>query len=503
MPIEIDGTSIRAALPAPDGGAKLRIQDGDRTVWEGRIDDSLRLELDGADWAIPEPMRDLLSIRLPSTEHYSSEAFNPLATAFMSLATFRVDGATQRGRWIGPAAVSGQMIPLNIMSGVIHYAQSVFEGSKVYFCRLPGGRVQARMFRPERNAARMWRSALHMGVPLDSGDRGGQPVDLARFTELYLEMTRQAIEANLETLFGAHFGPLDVRSPDFRWDQTPPSVYVRPVMFASGPVLGVKPADHYTLGVYVTPVGKYRADLVLRIERDHPRAFKGGTGAAKAACNYAPTLSMMKALKANKASPPAGSAWTDIYDDILFLGPDGCIEEMGGANFFVLRQEGDRVSLRTPPSLAEDPQADTILPGVTRDTVLQLGRLLGLDVRVEPIALNELLELSAGDARDTAVFTTGTAAGIAPVVALLGKGGRAWRFASWDAVDDPTRLRKLSADPGPPGSALEAGRLLRTCLFRTQLGDHDGLLRTAGDRGRAIVDHAAAEGWVEAFELDG
>ncbi len=502
MSIQIDGTSIHAALPAPEGGATLRLRDGERTVWEGRIDDSLRLELDGAAWGIPEPIRDLLSISLPSTDNYSPAEFVPLATDFMSLATYRVDHASRRGHWVGPAPVSGQLLPLNIMAGALHYAQSVFEGSKVYFTRLADGRIQARMFRPERNAARMWRSALHMGIPLETGERDGKYLDLAGFTDLYLQMTQQAVEANLATLFAGRFGPLDISSPDFRWDETPPSVYLRPVLFASGPVLGVKPADHYTFGIYVTPVGKYRADLVLRIETEHPRAFKGGTGAAKAACNYAPTLNMMRTLKANKAVPPAGATWTDIYDDIPLLAPQGYIEEMGGANFFVLAREGDRVSLRSPPSLAEDPAADTILPGVTRDTVLQLGRLLGFDVRVEPIALTELLELSESDARDTAVFTTGTAAGIAPVVALLGKGGRGWRFASWDDVDDPIRRRKLSADDAAPGSALEAGRLLRTCLFRTQLGDHAGLLESAGDRGQAIIDHAAAEGWVESFELD-
>mgnify|MGYP002632544548 CR=1 FL=1 len=500
MPIQVEGRAISLSLAAPEGGAALSLHDGDREIWSGTVQDALRLRIDGAEWAIPEPLTDLLSIQLPDLDKYTTEAFNPLATGFMSLATLRIDKASGRGRWIGPSAVSGQMLPMNIMAGTIHYAQSVFEGSKVFFCRAGEG-VQARMFRPRRNAARMWRSALQMGIPLDLSDLDGTALTAERFEDLYLGMVRQAVHANLGALFGHGFEPLDTSSPDFKWNETPPSVYVRPVLFATGPVLGVKPADHYTLGVYITPVGKYRADLVLRIERDHPRAFKGGTGAAKASCNYAPTLPMMKALKANKSHPPAGAVWTDLYDDILFVDADGLIEEMGGANFFVMRQEGDRISLRSPVSFDEDPTADTILPGITRSSVLALGRLLGLDVRVEDVALNELLELAPQDARRTVVFTTGTAAGIAPVIALLGPKRETWRFAVWDDIDDPSRLRKLDADPVETSSALEAAHQLRSVLFRVQLGDVAGLREVAGARADAILAYADEQGWLETFAI--
>lgn len=500
MSIEVDGSRISVSLSAPAGGAPLQLKDGERVLWEGTVEDALALELDAGAWNVPAPLTDLLSIKLPGLDAYSTEAFNPLATEFISLATLRVDAKTKTGRWVGPAAVSGQMLPLNVMAGTIHYAQSVFEGSKVFFCKRGDG-VQARMFRPRRNAARMWRSALHMGIPLDSSVLNGAPATREAFEDLYLAMVRQAVEANLSTLFGGGFAPLDTTSPDFKWAETPPSVYVRPVLFASGPVLGVKPAEHYTLGIYITPVGKYRADLVLRVETEHPRAFKGGTGAAKAACNYAPTLPMMKALKHNLKHPPEGAVWTDIYDDILFVDGDGLIEEMGGANFFVIRRDGDSIVMRSPISFDEDSGADTILPGITRSSVLALARLLGMDVRVEDVPLSDLLELSEADARETVVFTTGTAAGIAPVVALLGAGRETWRFAVWDDIDDPNRLRKLSADPAPAGSALDAAKLLRTVLFRVQLGDADGLRRVAPDHAEAVIDHALSEGWLERFDL--
>jgi branched-chain amino acid aminotransferase len=500
MPIEVEGRALSLSLPAPDGGARLSLHDGDQELWSGTVRGGLRLQLDAGEWGVPAPLLDLLSIRLPGLDSYSIDEFAPLATGFLSLATLRLDKVTGRGRWIGPSPVPGQMLPLNVMAGAIHYAQSVFEGCKVFFCRRGDG-VQARMFRPRRNAARMWRSALQMGIPLDASEFDGAPMTAASFEELYLGMVRQAVHANLGGLFGGAFEPLDTASPDFKWNETPPSVYVRPVLFASGPVLGVKPAEHYTLGMYITPVGKYRADLVLRIERDHPRAFKGGTGAAKASCNYAPTLSMMKALKANKKHPPAGSTWTDIYDDILFVDSEGRIEEMGGANFFVMRQEGGSISLRSPRSWDEDRSADTILPGITRSSVLALGRLLGLDVRVEDIALTELLELPEDESRRTVVFTTGTAAGIAPVVALLGADRRTWRFAVWDSIDDPLRLRTLPADDAPVGSALDAAKRLRTVLFRVQLGDEAGLRRVAPDHADAILAYAESEGWLETFAV--
>ena len=329
MSIESDGKRLQLRIAAPEGGAPLRLKDGDTVLWEGNLAQGLDLEFDLEDWGVPEALRQLLSISLPSVDRYSREAFVPLDTALISLATLDVDPATGRGRWSDRAILPGQMLPLSMMSGVLHYAQSVFEGAKVFFVR-DGDGVSARMFRGRRNAARMWRSALRMGIPLDTSEVGPMPLTAQGFEELYLALVRDAVMANVRAgLFEGAFSALDVASDDFNWTATPPALYVRPLLFASGPVLGVKPSGHYTFAVYVTPVGKYRSDMVLRVEREHPRAVKGGTGGVKASCNYAPTLTLMKALTENKASVTASTPWMSVFDDILFLGPGEQIEEMG------------------------------------------------------------------------------------------------------------------------------------------------------------------------------
>lgn len=495
MQVHDDADGLTLSLDAPAGGATARLTDGERTLWEGPVQDRLALTL-GAGWPIPPTLVDLLQLSLPGTDQYSAEAFAALATPFVGLATLRFDGDV--GRWIGPDVVASQLLPIPLMAGALHYAQSVFEGAKVFFVR-DGDAVVGRMFRPGRNAARLWRSAQHMGIPLERSERDGVTVDKDGFERLFLQMVGDVVAANLRAgLLAGAFAPLDPSAPGFSWTSAPPALYLRPVLFASGPVLGVKPASHYTLGIYVTPVGKYRADLVLRVMRGHSRAWKGGTGAAKAACNYAPTLRMMAELKANKAEPGPDAVWTDVYDDLLFLGPDGEVEEMGGANFFVLRQEGERVVLRTPPCLHDDPAADTILPGITRLTVLELARAMGLDVVIGALPLRSITGLPAAEARRAAVFTTGTAATIAPVLAL-NDGGEVQRFAVWDSVEDPTRRRSVTADAAEPGSALDVARLLRKVLFKVQLGDEAGLRALVPDFADALIEKSRA--WSRVFPV--
>jgi len=498
LSIESDGRTLQLRLAAPEGGATLRIKDGDTVVWEGSHTTDLQLEIDLEAWQVPEPLRQLFGVNLPPLTDYSTAAFTPLATSWIGLATLTCDKTTGTGFWSERAVLPGQMLPISVLAGSLHYAQAVFEGQKVFFVR-DGEETSARTFRADRNARRMWHSALRMGIPLDTSTVDGSPLDAEGFVSLYGELVRKAIAANADAgLFEGEFAPHDRSDPDFNWHATPPALYVRPILFATGPVLGVKPADHYTLVMYVTPVGKYRGDMVLRVERTHPRAVKGGTGAVKASCNYAPTLTMMQELTENRAAATADQPWESVFDDILFIGPGEQIEEMGGANFFVLGREGDALVLRTPPSLQESDEADTILPGVTRDTVLEIGRSLGLNVQVDQISLARLMEMSPAEARATAVFTTGTAAGIAPVVALL-DGDRAQHFAVWDDVDDDVRHRHLSADPVAPGSALETGKRIRTLLFRSQLGDRAGIERVAGEHAAGLL--TKLDGWVESFSL--
>jgi branched-chain amino acid aminotransferase len=502
MSVRSDGRQIQLHVAAPPGGAPLRLLDGDRVLWEGELSQGLRLELDGERWGVPEPLRELLAQSLPlMAENYSPRAFAPLATPWTGLATYTVDIPARRGRWSAPALIPGQTLPISVMAGVIHYAQSVFEGSKVFFRKMADGSVEARMFRTRSNAGRMWRSALRMGVPLEMAAGTGGPGTPETWDAFYLDLVRRTVRANVAAgLFQGGFQPHELGDPKFNWDATPTALYIRPALFATGPVLGVKPSAHYTLMMYVTPVGKYRGDLVLRLERQRPRAFHGGTGAVKASCNYAPTLTMMAELTENKLRATETTPWHQIYDDILFLNDVGDFEEMGGANFFVIGQEKGKVVLRTPSSIFEDDAADTILPGVTRGSLLEIATEIGMEVEVGPLPAARLLEIDEGEARRTAVFTSGTAAGVAPVVALL-DGERVQRFAVWDDVDDPSRHRTLKADPAPAGSALAMGRLLRTLLFRIQLGDDAGVRNLLPKLGDRLLQKTRAEAWVEVFRI--
>lgn len=492
---------LSTSVTAPSGGAPAQLWDGDKLLWEGAASRELRLELDSVRWEIPEPLRDLLEMPLPPLGSWTPDKFAPLDTHWLGLATCRLGPTLLDGRWTAPAAVPNSLLPLSIVAGVLHYAQSVFEGAKVFFRAREGGRVEARTFRTDRNARRMWNSARRMAMPLERTTFAGELVDEAVFTRIYRDTVRAAVEANIrDGLFAGLFQPIDVRDPSFPWHYAPRALYVRPVLFASGPVLGVRPSDHYTLAVYVTPAGRYRADLVLRVERERHRAWPGGTGAVKASANYAPTLLMMKELLDNKLARDENTPWERIFDDLLFVDGQGRIEEMGGANLFVVTDEGGRIVVRTPPSIDDDPGADTILPGVTRETLVELAGLLGAEVRVEDVPLKSITGLAAEEARRRAVFTTGTAAGVAPVVGVL-DGETFVRFASWDDVEDPTRNRSLRADPAPEGSALAFGHLLRAVLFRVQLGDDEGLRAITPQHAEAVLRHVEDRGWIERFDV--
>jgi hypothetical protein len=173
---------------------------------------------------------------------------------------------------------------------------------------------------------------------------------------------------------------------------------------------------------------------------------------------------------------------------------------MGGANFFVLRKDGERLLLRTPPSMRERGDADTILPGVTRSTIIDLASLLGIEVEVERIKLRSCMDMDVHRARRTAVFTTGTAAGVAPVIGLR-HAGKVQRFGVWDDVDSPQRNRRLKADPSPPGSALNAAKILRGVLFALQFGDEQRLREHAGEYAEVVIARAVEQNWIQKFEV--
>mmetsp|Transcript_120993 Transcript_120993/g.314203 ORF Transcript_120993/g.314203 Transcript_120993/m.314203 type:complete len:278 (-) Transcript_120993:33-866(-) len=227
-------------------------------------------------------------------------------------------------------------------------------------------------------------------------------------------------------------------------DWVPPAgsgaLYLRPLLFGSGAGLGVGPSSEYTLVVYAAPVGEYfksagGGGAHMRLESDHQRAATRGVGDVKYAGNYAPCFL------------PQSQARADGFSDIIYLDESGrWIEEAAASNFFCVGQDG----------VLRSPGLGTILPGVTRDSVLQLARRLVDEGDVGPGSLRgvEAGRVSAQDALGSVeAFVTGTGAGLTPVRRLV-CGHREARFEC----------------PGP------ATQRLRDALTGLQLEDQEDAL---------------------------
>ncbi|HEX2857821.1 MAG TPA: branched-chain amino acid aminotransferase [Propionibacteriaceae bacterium] len=251
-------------------------------------------------------------------------------------------------------------------SAVLHYAQEIFEGLKAY--RHADGSVW--LFRPEKNAERFARSARRLALP---------------------ELPVDDFVASIETL---------VRI-DERWVPTgaEQSLYLRPFMIANENFLGVRPAEKVLYSLIASPVGSYFKGGVtpvdIWISTDYTRAAPGGTGAAKCGGNYAASLL------------PQQQAYEQGCSQVLFL--DGreqkWIEELGGMNMFVVTREGRLIT----PELT-----GSILEGVTRDSILEVGSELGLQPEERRLSLAELTEgVQSGGI--TEVFACGTAAVLTPI----------------------------------------------------------------------------------------
>jgi len=258
----------------------------------------------------------------------------------------------------------GDLMPYGDMkispaAGVLNYGQGLFEGMKAY--RTSKGRVV--FFRPEENARRMQRGADRLKMP---------PVP----ESIFVDAVEQCVQHNL------------------RW--LPPSgrgaMYVRPLLMGSGPVLGVSPAPSYRFLVYVTPVGPYFKGGVtaidLLISEEYHRAAPGGSGGVKAIGNYAPGMMPSKKAKA------------EGFAEVIYLDAEThtCIEEVGAANFFCVK---DGV-LYTPELTG------TILPGITRDSLIKLARHNGIEVHETKVTAE--FAMQADEA-----FCCGTAAVISPI----------------------------------------------------------------------------------------
>ncbi|GER54089.1 branched-chain-amino-acid aminotransferase [Striga asiatica] len=246
--------------------------------------------------------------------------------------------------------------------------KGLFEGTKA--CRRENGGIY--LFRPQENAIRMQNGAHRMCMPSPS-------------LHQFLDAVTQTALANT------------------RWIPPPGkgSLYIRPLLIGSGPVLGLAPASEYTFLVYASPVGNYfkrgTAPLNLYVEDEYHRATNGGAGGVKSITNYAPVL------KAISRARERG------FSDVLYLDSANKrnIEEVSSCNIFILK--GNVLSTPAPNG--------TILEGVTRKSIMDIARFLGYKVEERCIPIEEL-----SDADE--VFCTGTAVGVIPVGSITYKGNR-------------------------------------------------------------------------------
>jgi branched-chain amino acid aminotransferase len=268
--------------------------------------------------------------------------------------------------WYEPRVEARAPIPMDPASAVLHYAQEIFEGLKAY--RMPDGGVA--MFRPDANASRFAASAQRMAMPQLPG-------------RLFLDSLHRIIEVDREWI------PLDEDG----------SLYLRPFAFASEVFLGVRPSMEYLFLVIASPVGAYFSGgvkpVTVWVSPDYTRAAPGGTGAAKCGGNYAAGLAAQ------------AEAIEHGCDQVVYLDAvqRASIDELGGMNVFFVLDDG---SLVTPPLTG------TILPGITRDSIITLARRAGRQVEERPMGFDEWRD-GAASGRIREAFACGTAAVITPI----------------------------------------------------------------------------------------
>jgi branched-chain amino acid aminotransferase len=272
----------------------------------------------------------------------------------------------ENGAWQKPVIKPFENLSLSPATTFMHYGQAIFEGVKAY--KDPNGNPV--IFRPRDNWKRMNRSAERMALP-------DVPEDM------FIEGIRQLVSLDRDWVPSS--------------EQT--SLYIRPFMFAIDEFIGVRPAEKFMFMIITSPAGPYYSKPVsIYVQDQYVRAFPGGIGFTKAAGNYG--MSMYPTMQIKKMG----------YDQILWT--DGFehkyVQEIGTMNFFVVI--GDKV-------ITPDILHDTILAGVTRDSVITLLREKGITVEERLISIDEIAEAhKAGTLKEA--FGTGTAASIAPIYAL-------------------------------------------------------------------------------------
>lgn len=284
------------------------------------------------------------------------------------------------GTWGNLQVLPYGPIPMSPAISALHYGQAIFEGMKAY--RQANGKIS--VFRPEKNFERFNKSAVRMSMP-----------------EITKEIFMQGIAALIEI--------------DERWvpAQEGYSLYIRPVMFATDPYLGVKPSDKYTFALLTTPTGTYYSKaLKVKIETEYTRADDGGVGYAKTAGNYARSLY------------PFAEAQKEGFDQLIWTdaATHEFIEEAGTANLiFVINGKLLTPSVRS-----------TVLDGVTRDTIIQLAKKAGIEVEERRVSVKEVIE-----GIENGTLTDAFAAGTAATVTHIGEIG--YQGKTYTLTDPATR----------------------------------------------------------------
>lgn len=254
---------------------------------------------------------------------------------------------------------------------VFHYGQEIFEGLKAF----KGQDDQILLFRPEDNLERMNKSAVRMCMP-----------------RIPVEGVLKAMKA------------LVYLDRDWVPDNEGATLYIRPTMISTEPALGLRPSNEYIFFIIMSPVGAYYAEgfnpVKIYVEDTYVRAVPGGVGEAKTGGNYAASV---KALTEAQQKGYTQVLWLDARERKY-------IEEVGTSNIFIII--GDEII--TPPLKG------TILPGITRDSVLQLARDHELKTSERAISIDEVVQANEnGQLKE--IFSTGTAAVISPIGELLYK----------------------------------------------------------------------------------
>ncbi len=273
----------------------------------------------------------------------------------------------KNGAWEEGILTDDATVTISECAGVLQYAQTCFEGMKAYTTE--DGRIVT--FRPDLNAARMKDSCERLQMPVFPEDK-------------FVEAVCKVVEAN------------EAYVPPYGSGAT---LYLRPYMFGSNPVIGVKPADEYQFRIFATPVGPYFKGgvkpLTIRV-CDYDRAAPHGTGHIKAGLNYA--MSLYAIVDAHNQG----------FDENMYLdsATRTYVEETGGANFLFVTKDGKVVT----------PKSSTILPSITRRSLMYVAKeYLGLEVEERPVALEEVKDMAE-------CGLCGTAAVISPVGKIVDHG---------------------------------------------------------------------------------